>query len=399
MEVNKLLVDCVECDVRNITKTILESYEEIRIEATKVISNANANELMASYPVTIDATDIVCLPLNGEVISINGKKKIAGGEIDRPVSLIVNGMVEIEKDAEKSLKNIISMHVNGMLVYPSTLEGMLPALQLNGAAEVYPGDAIRLKNAVEIDEIFLMRAKPEKYYASKHIVILDSQLDIAALHENTIFLTKKAYIAKSLLSDAVGHFEDETEIEVVADGTAWVKESIVLDESTIQQYGTKLLVTGDMVILKDSALALEKIEFLHVTGKLIVDETLIAKIAEKKVTYKKCVKCQGAVILEQEEVHIDEFFAKKYDKGATLVDCDMIMLAEEIAAEWIDQHLKIIDCGLVKCTKEQRAAVKEIACDTGILITGEEDEGEEEEEKRDEKYKDWKIVDAVTYVF
>ena len=397
METKKLLIDCVECDVRNITKKLLESYDEIRIDAVKVISSTEANELMAEYPVTIDATDIICLPLDGEVTTINGRKKISGAEIDKPTILAVNGLVEVDNDAEASLKNIISMQINGKLIYPSTLEGKMPPMQINGMTEVYPGDAIRLKKIAEVDELFLLRAKPEKYYAQKCVMILDSGLNLADLDERTTFLTKKAYIAKSLLADAVKHFDDETEIAVVSDGTAWVEETLTLDEDAISRYGTKLLVVGDLRVGENAAEAFEKIEFLHVTGKIVVAESLFDKVLEKKAVCKECIKYKGALLLEKEEVTVDTYFVEKYTNGVALIDCDEVIIEEDVAADWIESKMKIQGCGIVRCSKEQKISVSEIAKDTRISLKKEDDE--KEEKQREEKYSDWKIIDTVKYVF
>ena len=162
MEKKKLIVNCASCDVRNITKNLLDAYEEIKISAATLLSSSEANELMAGYPVKIDAASVLSVPQGTVIKTVNGRLEIHGGEIEQPTILMVNGVVEIAKDAVESLKNIVSMQVNGKVIYPSNFEGKMPPMQVNGKTMCYPFDAIRLKASAVIDKIFLLRAKASK---------------------------------------------------------------------------------------------------------------------------------------------------------------------------------------------------------------------------------------------
>lgn len=398
MEKKKLVVNCVSCDMRNITKNLLESYEEIEINAASVLSSAETNELMAGYPITINSASVISVPANANLMQVNGRKEIRGAEIEKPTMVTVNGSLEITRGAEESLKNIISMVINGRVIYPSTLEGKLPPMKVNGQTVSYPGDAIRMKATAVIDKVFLLRAKPEKYYAEKRVLILDKDLDLSMLNEKTQFVTKKAYVTESLLTDAVCHFDDETDIEVVADGCTYVNESIRLDKDTLRRYGKKLLVFGDVII--EDAAVFEQTEYLNVNGKVLVADALLEKLTEKKVIYKECQVVKGALIYEKEVVTIDQYFMEKYTDGVTIVDCDSVEISEETEAEWIEKHVRIYGCDTVTCTKEQKLTVEVIATDVNEISTGtEEMEEMEEADEDDKKYEGWKVVDTSEYVF
>ena len=129
-----------------------------------------------------------------------------------------------------------------------------------------------------------------------------------------------------------------------------------------------------------------------------MSEELLGEVAKKQVVYKDCFKYKGALIFEKEEVVIDAHFMEKYEKGVALVGCSEVIFEESVASDWIAKKLKIKECGVEQCTKAQKNYVSDVAIDT--WISAEEDEEEDEKEKkRDDKYRDWKIIDAVKYVF
>lgn len=395
MAKQKLMVNCANCDVRNITRNLLESYEEINVNAASVLSSVEANELMAGYPVTLNAASVICAPKDVAVMNINGKKKIGATEIDRPTFLIVNGKTVIEKDAEKSLKNIVRMIVNGKLCYPSNLEGMLPEMKVNGKISCYPGDAILLKDSVVIDKVFLLRVKPEKYYAEKRIFMLDKDLDLSKVKEETCFITEKAYITESLLEKAVGYFDDEVEIEAVPDGTCYVDETIRINREAICRYGKKLLVFGDVIVESNDAEAFEEIEYLNVDGRVLVADVLLEKLNEKNCVFEECQVINGALLFEKENVLVDECFVSKYEEGVTLVDCDTIEFAENVLPDWIEQHVKLCECYGITCSKEQKLVIDAVSEEVyGISIRGEETDQDSSEQEEG-----WKQVNTAEYVF
>ena len=396
MEKKKLIVNCATCDVRNITKNLLDAYEEIKISAATLLSSSEANELMAGYPVKIDAASVLSVPQGTVIKTVNGRLEIHGGEIEQPTILMVNGVVEIAKDAVESLKNIVSMQVNGKVIYPSNFEGKMPPMQVNGKTMCYPFDAIRLKASAVIDKIFLLRAKASKYYAEKRVLLLDKDIDLSVLDEKkTSFITKKAYIAASLLSDGIRFFDDETDIEEVPDGCTFIDDDVQLDADTIRKYGSKLLIAGNLTIAKDSKAALDQLAYVNVCGDVYVAECLAEKFQKLDARYGTLILIKGSLIADRGMLTINKAFMEKYVDGVTIADCGVVTLTADVTPEWISEKMQIRDCGMVTCADEQKAAVEEVAEDVGMIGMGENVKAFSGEGMGEE----YKVIDASEYVF
>ena len=66
----------------------------------------------------------------------------------------------------------------------------------------------------------------------------------------------------------------------------------------------------------------------------------------------------------------------KYRGGLTIEDCARVILSEDLTPELITNKLRITDCAVVCCTKEQEEAVSMIAEDVAmIMVSGEEEDG------------------------
>ena len=92
-------------------------------------------------------------------------------------------------------------------------------------------------------------------------------MDVQALAEKGVrFESPKVVVAASLCERLLPLLDDQAEIAVVEDGTAFVADDTELDDAVLRRYGTRLYVNGDLSLNQRSRDALAKLEKLYVTG-------------------------------------------------------------------------------------------------------------------------------------
>lgn len=64
---------------------------------------------------------------------------------------MVNGVLDIAPGAEAALSGYVGIQVNGQVICPESLSGLLSGATVNGEIEVYPDDCIRLKRTAVLD--------------------------------------------------------------------------------------------------------------------------------------------------------------------------------------------------------------------------------------------------------
>lgn len=370
----KLQVNCATCDMRNISEKILESYKEISVNAATIISSPAANERMAGYQVQMNAANILSVPEDVELKSVNGSLEIKSGELDRPTFLHVNGSLELGEGAADSLKNVTGIQVNGKITYPSSLERLLPPLHVNGTIETYPSGAIRMTPDGIVDRMFLLRARKADYYARNQVLLLDEKLDLSSLAEKGLhFLTPKAYVASSLLPSALPLFQDDTEILEVPDGCSFLTGDVELTDKVIRRHGTKLFLSGRLFVHKEGKNALESLDYLRVLGETtLFDPTLLPLLDQTEFYGKEPLIIRGIVISEKDRFTVDSNLLSKNPEGITVTDCATVRLAEDITAEQIEELLHFSDCGIIQCSPLQKDAVELVSQDVGCVDDGSE---------------------------
>ena len=80
------------------------------------------------------------------------------------------------------------------------------------------------------------------------------------------FDTPRAILAQSLAAQAAPLFEDDTDLEIVPDGTAYLKDDAELTAALIRRKGNKLYVDGRLTLTAESAALLPQLEYCKVTG-------------------------------------------------------------------------------------------------------------------------------------
>lgn len=368
MEKKKLVINAAICDARTVTEEYLNSYESIEIHAALLLVSKNSKELLSRYNIRMNVSQTIEVSEDTDLVTQNGSFEISEGTImSKPTLLMVNGHLEINKNSEEALKSFVGFVVNGSVSYPDDLGNCLPPININGTAEAYPADAIRLKKKLILDKSFIIRAKNAKYYVKNKVIIADETLDISSLAaKHTTFITKKAIIAENLLESAARLFSDDTEIIVIPAGYAYVQED-TLDELMIKKYGDKLFVDGDLIIQSESENALNKLSGLRVNGTVMILKRLADRLFSLDIEYNDIKYIKGSMIKDKGMLHISRHTLSRYNDGVTVSDCGIVKIDPDITPAEIEEKLQFTDCGMISCRPEQRAAVEIVSEDVGLI--------------------------------
>lgn len=368
MDKKELVINSAFCDTRTATEEVLNLYESIEINAATVLVSKESKELLSRYNISINTAETIEISKDTEVITHNGSFEISKStKMSKPTILIINGSLEIKKEAADALKNIVSIHVNGYVSYPSDLQNQLPPISVNGTIESYPSDAIRLKNKQIIDKIFILKAKSTKYYAKNKIIIADESLDLSSLiTKGTSFITKKAVIAENLLEDAIKLFEDDTDIMIIPSGYRYIEEE-TLNDFIINKYGDKIYVDGDLIINSDSENALSKLTGIRVNGSILIVKKLVDRLLNLDVEYKDIKVIKGKIIKDKGNLSINKNTLSGITDGVTISDCGMVKISSDITPEEIEEKLQFFGCGYISCHPDQRGAVELVSEDVGFI--------------------------------
>lgn len=371
MSQKKLNINSAVCDIRKITADTLTAYKSIKINTGLLFNNESSSVLMADYDVDINAQTVISLPDSQTIANkvINGKGVITKGMFTTPTYLFVNGKAEIEADAFEGEHQLLGIVVNGIITYPDSLSNSLPPMTVNGKTEVYPADCTRLPDTTSIDKLFVLRSKASRYYSKKRILMLDLSADISRLAEkNTMFVTKEAYIASSLLEDAVTLFDESIKITEVPDGTVYLPDCDTITGDILRRHGGNLLILDDVIITGLSGEELQMLESLHVSGSIYTDEAGAARLHTLNIsTDTEIVILKGDLIMQRDSFLLT---AAQLEKSAalTVFYCGSVTIDDEISPEEIRNKLSLCSCGTVSCTAEQLGEVESAASDCGQIV-------------------------------
>ncbi len=356
----KMRINCALCDMSSVAESTLAAYDFILVNAAVVLTSAKTQELMPKYHIAVNAASVLEKPDNAELKVVNGKCEIMPGDVpSQPVMLLVNGSLEIGKDTEENLRHYSLIQVNGRVTYPDNLSGKLDMLRVNGKAECYPADAVRLDDSFVVDKTFRLRAKAGRYYAKRRIVILSGNADVAAIQSKGVrFLTKTAVLTESLAESALPLFDKSTEIHIVPDGCAYVGGDAMLNEALLKRYGTKMYIAGDLVLDMESEPVIGQLEYLKVMGSVQLPIKLMNAFCTLSAEYESLEPVKGLVIRDKMSFTLDKGLLERHPEGITLIDCLQVKLDKDISPEWIEERLMIKDCLNVFCAPEQRSSVE-----------------------------------------
>lgn len=375
----KLNVEAVVIDLRHVSEETLASYEHIQIHAALAMTSPKTEALLAKYPVELDVTSVQCYDDDAKVNMVNGKTELTASHKPEGKSvLIVNGKANIAADAADTLRAYGKIIVNGKVLCPAGLAGLVTEkCTINGKLAVYPDEAVVLKGTVKLDRSFLLRAQARLYWTEKQFVAVDPKLDTVALAAKGVrFAAPKAILLESLAETLAPLFTEETELIVLPEGTAVVDDDFELTPKTFRRYGTKLYVMGDVNISNDAADLLEQVEYLHASGDVSLPAALEdAFYAIPDVEYQDLQLLTGHVVMNKPLLNVKQELLELDPAGITCVNCAVVALDKALTAEDILAKLHLNCCAVVRCTAAQEAAVEAAAVNVAqIKVTDAKEE-------------------------
>lgn len=371
----KLMINCGNCDTRNVKEETLSAYESIVINCGAVLVSPESKDLLNRYGVTMNCGNVMELSKDVKVKTINGSAQIKSSDtaVDR-VYLQINGSLEIGPNTQEVLKQYVGICVNGSVSYPESVSSCLGLMSVNGSTTCYPDGAIVLKRSAVIDKLFALRAKKNLYWAAKRMIMVDPQLDAAALAaKGATFATKEVILAESKVESLIDLIDEKAEIIIVPDGTVVVNDDVVLDDMTLRKYGRKLYVIGDVEVAKDFTQSLSQLQYLNIRGDAKVTEEgkagLLEVLTEIDGEVKVVKSPKGKKIEDKLNLRISKWLLEQEPEGIYASDCVRIVLDEDIPNEMILEKMSFSDCVEIKCAPEQEAAVAAVSDDV-VAIGG-----------------------------
>ncbi len=383
----KLMINCGNCDARNVKEETLKAYETITINCGGVLVSPESKDLLNRYNVTMNCGNVIEVPKDVRVARINGSAQIKSTDLvqDRQY-LIINGSLEIGPDTEMVLDQYVGINVNGSVTYPESISGFLGMMTVNGSTLCYPDGAVVLKRNAVIDRLFALRAKNRLYWSAKRMIMVDPQLDGSLLaKKGASFATKEVILAEGKVEEMIDLIDEKAEITIVPAGTSYVMDFEELNEQLIKKYGTKIYILGDLRVMGDAAEALGKLEYLKVQGDITVQESLKASLLEVLTEHNGSLKTvaapKGCHISDKITLRISKWLLEQEAGGISVSDCVKVVLDEDISSQLILDRLQFHDVVEIRCTPEQEAAVGAVAEDVmsigkGVRMTKVEGDGE-----------------------
>ncbi len=376
------VINAAVCDARDVTEESLAGFDSITVNAATLIVGERSKELLNRYPVTMNAANVLEVPDGQDIAvkSINGKGEIGPDTDGTGVLLMVNGKLTIADGSRDAVNSFFRITVNGRVLMPKSFQGQFPNIQVNGKTEYYPDDATILKKDTVIDDLFAARAANPLYYCPGYLFFLDAGIDAERIIAKGLrFAAKKIVIAESLLDKLVSQFDEESELVRVPDGVSFIDGDLDLRPKTINKYGTKLCVCGDVSV--QDAEALSSLEFLFAKGTVSVNKDMEDAFDAIESIYGelKIIDPDMGYISDRPMVKVGSAALKKYPNGLQIEDCAKVTLSPDLSPDVIMEKLHISDCAMVACTKEQEEAVNMIAEDVAMIRASGQGQNDEEE--------------------
>ncbi len=395
----KMTINAATCDARKVQEETLQGYEKITINSACLITDERSRALLGKYQVTMNCAATLDVSADVSVRTINGSAQVKSSDaLGEKCILMVNGSLEIGPDCQKVLQQYVGIRVNGTVLYPESLSGALGMLTVNGSTTCYPDGAVILKRTAVIDRLFALRAKNTLYWSRGTIVMVDPALDPAALAaKGARFSAKKAIVAESKMEALLELLDEQTDIVVVPDGTAVVRDDVKLDEGLVRKCGTKLYVLGNVTVKKESAEALEALEYLNVRGNVYVDKEMKEKLLEKvQEIGGKLSILKGRYIRDQVSCRVTQWLLEREPDGISVTDCATVKIDEDVDKELILKRLTLTDCAEVCCSPEQEDAVMAVCTDCAEI--GSDGKDPQDEKESNESLSGGTVINASDYV-
>ena len=376
----KLMINCANCDARNILEENYAHYEQITINCAMVLTNPNAKAVMNKLPLVLNCANVLEIEGDVDLRTVNGSSEIKQSDAvpGSKYYMMVNGSLTIGPNTQAQLAQCVGMSINGSLTCPESIYASLSGVTVNGSTTSYPDGAILLKRSAVIDKLFALRAKSSLYWSSRRMIMVDPQLDAEKLRSKGVtFSTKEVIISQSKVEPLIDLIDENAEIIIVPDGTAVVLDDITLNEDALRRYGKQLYVIGDVTVGEDAD-ALDEIKYLNIRGDVKVPQAHKEKLLRVLTEISgevEIAKPKGAVLEDKPYLKITKWMLEQQPLGLYVSDCAIVKIADDIPKELILHRLHIEDCAMVKCSEELEDAVTMVCADVAKIGGGEEGDG------------------------
>lgn len=382
-EKKNFVLNCNVCDARKIKEEDWASYEKIILNADLLLVDERSKSILNKLPIVSNIDETMELDEDINLISQNGNYEISGNTPVAPNTVIcVNGNLTIAPDTQEVLKSIRSIHVNGNVTCPDSLNPYLSMLSLNGNLNCYPGDCIVMPSHFVIDRYFPMRTRQNgRYYAKDTVLLTDGDTDIRPLlDKNVRFKTDRFVVAQKYLEAAVSMVDENVALTVIPSGLTFVDGDAELTESLLAKYGKNLYIYGHLTLQKESLSLLSQIEKLHVDGNVNLYEEQLEAFRKIPAQYQElCIiaDTQTNVRVIENKMHakIDSFVLDASPDGLVCRNCASVSIHDTVTTDQILDKLRLENCASVQCSPAQRSAVETASQNVAVIQDGEETQG------------------------
>lgn len=366
-----LSVEAAILDLRHLSEETLASYEQIGMQAALVLTGPDTETLLAKHAVELEAALVHRCDDETAVNVVNGKATLcAARKPEEKTILIVNGKLNIDADAADTLRAYEKIVVNGKVLCPESLVGLVTEkCSVNGKLSAYPDDAVVLNGTVKLDRLFLLRAQERLYWTDRQFVAAAPDLDAAALAaKGARFSAPRVLLAERFVETLLPLFNEDAEVTVLPEGTVLVDDDLELTSRSIRRYGARIHVLGDVTVSAEAADALEQLEYLHSSGDVLLPAALEdAFCSIPDVVYKGLRVMKGKLIHGSAEAKINAGVLASAADGISCMDCNIVTLDKMLTPEEIMARLQLNSCAVVCCTAAQEAAVTAVSTDVACI--------------------------------
>jgi hypothetical protein len=374
----KLVIQAASANLCHASEEFFQQYESIKIQAAAVCTNNRVQVLSARYNCSMESAYVLCLE-DDETVDmhcINGSCTISPeNQVPSNTMLVVNGSLEILPGSGENLLQYRYIQINGSVLCPRSLSAVLSQkANLNGSLTTYPDEAHLIRGRLSVDRLFQYRAEPGAlYYATGPVYMLEEEPVLLA-EKKVRILAGKALVREEYLEPAMRVLEESVAMIVVPTGSQVIHGTHTLADSTILQHGVRLFVDGDLMVPPSSADALEKLEFLQVTGTVQLCNAL------QEPFYRVCKKCgevvpYGGYTLEGlPSFTVTASILELHPEGITISGCGAVEIPEDISETLLGERVRrISDCGVLFCSSRAQAVLLPVIHDVGQITENRDD--------------------------
>jgi hypothetical protein len=400
----------------------VDAYDEIKVNCSICLTTSRTRQLLARGTFGVNTSLLVDVgdDENVKVMTFNGLKalntKVTAPK--EPTIVVVNGALLVEDSDKKAFDQFKGIYVNGVVFHPKSLD--TSNFMVNGAMIPYPDGAILMFQGLKLTDAFLKSAPHGSTYfvmgippnmgkdnndlLGKGQVLLKENgimavnpLDLELLkNKNIRFDTCWVTVSEDNAEQLLPLVEGYIGMTIIPSGLK-IMQGGKLDRLAIRRFGTRIYVDGDLQIHASEADAIEAVEQLEVSGRVIVADSLADAFLVKCKQYEDLTVYQGEWIEHVgSKMLLDREMLEASEEGATFrfEDADA-EIAMDVPVELLLEKLHGIilqDSSLTLGLSQQKALIKKIENhDSDLIIREDIQQAEPKQEPETKTYTETRI--------